>query len=514
MEEKTNMPPDWLLLRRYAQEDSQEAFAALTARYLGLVYSVCLREVHDPELAQDVTQAVFLLLARTAPAFRSKTALPGWLFRTARFAAQNARTRQQRRRHYEEKAAQMMQQQDEGAGDAAWTEIEPVLNSALAALREGERACVLLRFFQGLSFAEAGAALGLSEEAARKRVTRALEKMRAFFGKEGVVVPGVALAALLSTHAAKAAPAACSASVAAIITSVLAGHSPLSLTGSHVYQLSEGVLRAMKIAQMKVSIGVATTMLIGGGAYAVATVARAEAAKSAQQQRENMMLLNAPVPSPDAVLPPPEAEDADRNVVLTGKVFYENGKPAGGIQVAAQIQNKAMMQQFVALRARLGVAQNQPLQIPYQDQKWSWNNGVSKPDGSYELPVAADTPYNVMVFDTTGKWVAAGVEGVQGQKNTTVEVPDLLLTSGALVVGTVIDSTGRPLSGVSIGSYGPHRPASSATIIAAKTDVAGRYRLRVAPGLSRIYVSSGLGNASQNVDVTAGKIVAVNFASP
>ena len=137
MEVKTNMTadmtPDWLLLRRYTQEDSQEAFATLTARYLNLVYSVSLREVHGPELAQDVTQAVFLLLARTAPAFRSKTALPGWLFRTARFAAQNARTREQRRRHYEEKAAQMMQQESEGAENAAWSEIEPVLNSALAA---------------------------------------------------------------------------------------------------------------------------------------------------------------------------------------------------------------------------------------------------------------------------------------------------------------------------------------------------------------------------------------------
>jgi len=495
------MTPDWLLLRRYAQEDSQEAFAALTVRYLNLVYSVCLREVHDPELAQDVTQAVFLLLARTAPAFRSKTALPGWLFRTARFAAQNARTREGRRRHYEERAAQMMQQ-NKGVGDSAWTEVEPVLNDALAALREGERECVLLRFFQGLSFAEAGTTLGLSEEAARKRVTRSLEKMRRFFEKGGVIIPGVTLAALLSAHAAKAAPVP----LALAVTQMTPG-----LAVGSVSLLVKGTQHAMKIAKLKAVVGVAAIVLLGGFAY---TTAQGEAARAAQDRRENLMLLNAPVPSPDAVLPPPEAEDADRNVVLTGKVFYENGKPAGGIQVAAQIQNKAMMQQFVALRARLGVAQNQPLQIPYQDQKWSWNNGVSKPDGSYELPVAADIPYNVMVFDTTGKWVAAGVEGVQGQKNTTVEVPDLLLTSGALVVGTVIDSTGRPLSGVSIGSYGPHRPASSATIIAAKTDVAGRYRLRVAPGLSRIYVSSGLGNASQNVDVAAGKIVAVNFASP
>ena len=257
------MTPDWLLLRRYAQEDSQDAFAALTARYLGLVYSVCLREVHDPELAQDVTQAVFLLLARTAPAFRSKTALPGWLFRTARFAAQNARTREQRRRHYEEKAAQAMQQQNEGVGDAAWTEIEPVLNSALAALREGERDCVLLRFFQGLSFAEAGAALGLSEEAARKRVTRALEKMQRFFGKEGIVVPSVGLAALLSTHAMKAAPATCSASVATITAGALTGQTSLSLAGSQTYNVLQGVSLLMKFSQTKAVVAVAVAILLG-----------------------------------------------------------------------------------------------------------------------------------------------------------------------------------------------------------------------------------------------------------
>ena len=258
-----DMTPDWLLLRRYAQEDSQEAFAALTARYLSLVYSVCLREVHDPDLAQDVTQAVFLLLARTAPAFRSKTALPGWLFRTARFAAQNARTRQQRRRHYEEKAALMVQQQNEGVGDAAWTEIEPVLNSALAALREGERDCVLLRFFQGLSFAEAGAALGLSEEAARKRVTRALEKMQRFFGKEGIVVPSVGLAALLSTHAMKAAPATCSASVATITAGALTGQTSLSLAGSQTYNVLQGVSLLMKFSQTKAVVAVAVAILLG-----------------------------------------------------------------------------------------------------------------------------------------------------------------------------------------------------------------------------------------------------------
>jgi len=494
------MTPDWLLLRRYAQEDSQEAFAALTVRYLNLVYSVCLREVHDPELAQDVTQAVFLLLARTAPAFRSKTALPGWLFRTARFAAQNARTREGRRRHYEERAAQMMQQ-NKGVGDSAWTEVEPVLNDALAALREGERECVLLRFFQGLSFAEAGTTLGLSEEAARKRVTRSLEKMRRFFEKGGVIIPGVTLAALLSAHAAKAAPVP----LALAVTQMTPG-----LAVGSVSLLVKGTQHAMKIAKLKAVVGVAAIVLLGGFAY---TTAQGEAARAAQDRRENLMLLNAPVPWPDAVLPPPSVNDAARNVVLAGSAHYEDGSPAGGVQIVAQIQTKAMMQQFDALRARLGVPQSQPLQVAKQDQEWSWSNAVSKPDGSFELAVAADMPYNIMVFDTTGKWVAAGIEGVHGKKDATIEMPDLLLTTGALVIGTMTDSSGKPLARVDVCSYGPHRPASSATCIGAKTDVAGRYRLRVAPGLSRVYVGSDPGNLSQNVELASGRIAIVNFVS-
>ena len=262
------MTPDWLLLRRYAREDSQEAFAALTARYLNLVYSVCLREVHDPEQAQEVAQAVFLLLARTAPSFRSKTALPGWLFRTARFAAQNARTREQRRRHYEGKAALAMQQEREGAENAAWSEIEPVLNDALAALRERDRECVLLRFFQGLSFSEAGAALGLSEEAARKRVGRALEKMRAFFGKEGVIVPVAVLAVLLPAHSVRAAP-----------TGFVVGQGGTNLVAPQVSRLMEGVLHAMKVAKFKALM--LTTVLLITGAGGISFLGMSLAAKPA-----------------------------------------------------------------------------------------------------------------------------------------------------------------------------------------------------------------------------------------
>ena len=255
------MTPDWLLLRRYTREDSQAAFATLTARYLNLVYAVCLREVHDPALAQDAAQAVFLLLARTASSFRSKTALPGWLFRTARFTAQNARTREERRRRYEDAAAKEHAAMETSADTEAWAEIEPLLNSSLAALRETDRACVLLRFFQEQSLAEVGTALGLSEDAARKRVARSLDKMRGFFTKEGATVSAAALAVLLAAHAAKSAPPA-----------LAAGPLSAALTGSHAYQLSEGALKAMKLVQIKTASSIAAVAAFGFSAYALSHV--------------------------------------------------------------------------------------------------------------------------------------------------------------------------------------------------------------------------------------------------
>ena len=258
---------DRQLLQRFVRDHSQEAFAALTARYVSLVYAVCRRELADAETAEDVTQAVFLILARKAPSLGRHVVLSGWLFQTARFAAKNARLQAQRRAAYEQKAAEALMEQHQ-TEDAQWAEIEPLLNQSLAALKAGERECVLLRFFQGASFAEVGASLGLSEDAARKRVTRSLEKMRQFFTKNGVIVPAIALPVLLTAHAAKAVPAACQANIATLTHSVLAGHTTVALTGSRAYQLSEGTLKAMKIVQLKVTLGV-TAAVLGAGTFAV-----------------------------------------------------------------------------------------------------------------------------------------------------------------------------------------------------------------------------------------------------
>jgi len=269
---------DRLLLQRFVKDNSQEAFATLTARYLNLVYAACRRELADADTAEDVTQAVFLILARKAPSLGRSVVLSGWLFQTARFAAKNARLQATRRAAYEQKAAEALMEQQAQTEDKQWADIEPLLNQSLVALKSGERDCVLLRFFQGASFVEIGTSLGLSEETARKRVARSLDKMRQFFTKNGVIVPAIALPVLLTAHAAKAAPATCQANITALTHSVLAGHTTAALTGSHAYQLSEGILQAMKIAQIKLSVGITATAVLSlyAASYAISQTAHTD----------------------------------------------------------------------------------------------------------------------------------------------------------------------------------------------------------------------------------------------
>ena len=448
---------DRLLLQRFVKDNSQEAFAALTARYLNLVYAVCRRELADADTAEDVTQAVFLILARKAPRLGRNVVLSGWLFQTARFAAKNARLREQRRRHYEEKA--MERHPQARTDDAQWSDIEPLLNKSLAALRTKDRDCILLRFFQDASFAEIGASLGLSEEAARKRVSRALEKLKHFFGKEEVYLPSTALASLLTAHAAQTAPVACQSGVAQLAAAALAGHASAALAGSSAYQLTEGVLKAMKIAKLKLLTSSIAVVALGGAV--------------------SYGMLHGQAP---------DQKTAYRTVILMGKARYADGRPAGGVQIAAQIQNSA--------DAEL-MRTEKPGLLSQRAQQLSENMTRAHPDGTYKLAVGADLPYNVMLLPNNllregedDGIVAAAAEGVSGHKNQTIIVPDLVLTSGAFITGTVTNkTTGNPVTGVSVGSYGPERPATSAAIVDARTDASGHYRLRVAPGKSQVYIA-------------------------
>src|SRR5580698_8089692 len=175
------MSDDMTLLREYARRNSEEAFAALVSRHVNLVYSVALRQVQDPSLAEEVTQAVFIILARKAESLGAKVILSGWLCRTARYASANALTIQRRRQQREQEA--YMQSTLSESEPGAWTRIAPLLGGAMAQLGQKDHDAVVLRFFEGKSFQEIGTAFGASENAAKKRVNHALEKLRRFFSK-------------------------------------------------------------------------------------------------------------------------------------------------------------------------------------------------------------------------------------------------------------------------------------------------------------------------------------------
>src|SRR5215472_5034744 len=170
---------DMELVRQYAVQRSESAFAALVSRHANLVYSAALRRLDNPQLAEEATQAVFVLLARKAGSLDSKTILPSWLYRTACFVAMSAHKREHRRQIREQEAF-MHSTLNESQTDEAWGHMAPILEEAMLRLSQADQTALVLRFFQGCSLNEVGATMGTTEAAAKKRVNRALDKLRHF----------------------------------------------------------------------------------------------------------------------------------------------------------------------------------------------------------------------------------------------------------------------------------------------------------------------------------------------
>ncbi|MEZ0264835.1 MAG: sigma-70 family RNA polymerase sigma factor [Phycisphaerae bacterium] len=263
-------PSDGQLLQRYLGGGNPEAVAAIVRRHAGFVYSVALRHARDRHLAEDVTQAVFMLLVKKAAALRDHGELSGWLFNATLFEARNllkARGREARRieAHGREQAAR---------GEATtmqhpepWADVEPHLNDALEDLGEGERQAVMMRYLRQNSYDAVGGALGVSPVAARQRVHRALDRMRGFLKRRGVVVSSIGvLAEGMRLHGVQAAPAGLVASTVEATNQLSA-----SLTGSGgvaTAPTGAAVVAAVAAGSLKAKLVAALIIVASAGALA------------------------------------------------------------------------------------------------------------------------------------------------------------------------------------------------------------------------------------------------------
>jgi len=248
---------DISLLRQYVERGSEDAFAALVTRHVHKVYSIALRHARNPHHAEEITQVVFVILAKKARRLGSRVLLAGWLCRTAQLTAVTFLRSETRRARREQEA--LMQVPVVETQSDVWPQIEPLLDAAMAALSEADYHAVVLRFFDRKSMREIGAALGASEDAAKMRVNRAVEKLRRFLARRGIVVPVAVLTAAISANSVQSAPAALAKTAVAVALAKGPTASAATLT------LSKGVLKIMAWtkARSAIAAGIATLLVTG-----------------------------------------------------------------------------------------------------------------------------------------------------------------------------------------------------------------------------------------------------------
>jgi RNA polymerase sigma factor (sigma-70 family) len=264
---------DFDLLQAYARNRDESAFAELVRRNIHLVYSAALRLLRgDAHAAEDITQAVFADLARKASRIPRSIPVAGWLYRHTHYTASNFLRAEHRRSGREDQA---VMNNDASQADApGWRQIGPVLDEAMQELPESDRSALLLRFFRGQSWNGVGSALGISEDAARKRVDRALDRLRQALVRRGIHSTGSVLASLLAAHVVSFAPASLAAGVCA---SVLAGTAG-SAAGASVSGAAGVFFDLMNASKIK--MGVASVAVAAGVAVPVWQQAQLDEARN------------------------------------------------------------------------------------------------------------------------------------------------------------------------------------------------------------------------------------------
>jgi RNA polymerase sigma factor (sigma-70 family) len=271
------------LLRQFTRDHAQDAFTALVNRHVNLVYSAALRQVRSPQLAEEIAQSVFADLARDAGKLKPDTILTAWLYQVARRTAIDA-IRKESRRQLREQIAVEMTTMNVTAND--WKHIEPLLDDAMAALDETDRSAILLRYFENKNLREVGETLGMSEVAAQKRVSRAVERLRDYFSRRNVTIGASGLVVVISSNAVQSAPVGLAATISA--AAVLAG------TAVHTSTLIAATKTIAMTTLQKTLITATIAAAVGTGIY--------EARQSAQLREQNQTLQQQLSPLAEQIL--------------------------------------------------------------------------------------------------------------------------------------------------------------------------------------------------------------------
>jgi RNA polymerase sigma factor (sigma-70 family) len=284
------------VLHTYARTGSSNAFKTLVDRHGAAVYSQCVRQLRNSHLAEDVTQAVFMVLARKARSLPENLVLAAWLFKVTRYACANARRSQLRRARHEQEAAMMRTLEQDGSVDVGVSDLEMVLDDALARLGRTDRNAIVLKYYSGLSATEVAEHLGVSAAAAKRRLSRALQKLRDMLTQNGLKMTPAAVLDRLELVSATALPARLASKV------LLNAMNPAGTSSTGV-AVARGVIHTMQWMRIKLISAAAMVIVIAGvGGQAVV---------NALSQQPNGTRVEAPV-TPEAA---PAEEALDRAAI-------------------------------------------------------------------------------------------------------------------------------------------------------------------------------------------------------
>ena len=441
---------DGHLLQAWATERSEAAFAEIVHRHLNLVYASALRQVRDVELARDVAQAVFLILARKAGRLGPKVLLAGWLFRTTRFVAARALRTAQRRQHYEQLAVAMNPPYDASSVmPEHWLEVEPHLDAALVSLSTADRDALVLRYFERHPLRTVADRLGISEDAAKKRVVRAVEKLRVALGKRSVPLTSVSVAALLARLPSSAAPADCAAGIASAATG------GTSVPG--VVALADAAPRDWFLAAARgwVPGAAATLLLIVGAAIwwdsqsPAAFEALPVVGPSASQPIEPMSR------QPIAVLPSAPAQPGPASIMLL---------------VCSAEDNQPL---FAQVRVNFRRAQDEPVRLEL----------VTSAQGTVAIPINDRDISSVIVWASAPGYVPVSLQWRGHEFVEPILLHTARLQRGGVLTGVVQDEEGNPVPDAEVQFHGPGIDTGERANVSfhprlatVKTDGGGRFR--------------------------------------